>query len=135
MAVIRWRESFATGVEQFDQEHKRLVALVNLMFEAIRDKRTEEVVAQASTELVAHAVEHFAHEEQAMEALAYSDIEAHKEEHAQLRAKAEQFHTRIAQKDPAAALEFYHFLREWLANHILESDKAYGPPLKQWRGL
>lgn len=131
MAVIKWRDSYETGVEQFDQEHQKLVALVNLMFEAIRDKSTEEVVAQASTELVTYAVEHFAHEEQAMEALAYNDLEAHKEEHAQLRAKAEQFHARIAQKDPDAALEFYHFLREWLTNHILVCDMAYGPALKQ----
>ena len=44
MSVIKWRESYNTGIEQFDMEHHKIVELIDAMFAAIRDKSSKEVV-------------------------------------------------------------------------------------------
>ncbi len=135
MTFINWRDSFNTGVERFDQEHHKLVELIDTMYHAIRDKSGKEVVAQACTDLIAYVDYHFTNEEQAMTAVAYPELEAHKAAHASLRDKTMNFQLRIASDDPEVAIQFYHFLRQWLENHIKVHDRAYGPALKNWQGI
>ena len=130
MPFIKWRDSFNTGVEQFDQEHHKLVELIDTMYHAIRVNSGKEVVAQACADLIAYIGYHFTNEEQAMAVAAYPKLEAHKAEHASLRDKAKNFQLRIEGNDPEVAIQFYHFLRQWLENHIMVHDRAYGPALE-----
>lgn len=131
MAVIKWRDSFNTGVSQFDREHHKLIELIEMMHIAVRDKSGKEVAEKACNELVAYTVSHFDNEEQAMAAVGYPELEAHHTEHSLLKQEALNFQTRIAANFPDGATEFYRFLREWLVNHILDCDKKYGPFLQE----
>jgi len=130
MSFIKWRDSFNTGVEQFDQEHHKLVELIDMMYHAIRDKSGKNITAKAWSDLMAYTASHFAHEEDAMALVSYPELEAHKVEHARLKERAESFRARIDDNDSDAAIELYHFLREWLVNHIQECDQKYGSYFK-----
>jgi len=130
MTVIKWRDSYNTGVGQFDREHHKLIELIEMMHSAVRDKSGKEVAENACNELVAYAVSHFDNEEKAMAAVGYPELEAHRAEHSLLQQEAQNFQTRIATNFPDGVTELYRFLREWLANHILDCDKKYGPFLK-----
>ncbi len=131
MAVIKWRDSYNTGVGQFDREHHKLIELIEMMYTAVRDKSGKEVAEKACDELLAYTVSHFDSEEKAMAAVGYAELEAHREEHSLLKQEAQNFQTRIADNFPDGVTDLYHFLREWLINHILASDKKYGPFLKE----
>jgi hemerythrin-like metal-binding protein len=126
MSFIKWRDSYNTGVEQFDQEHHKLVELIDTMYHAIRDKSDVAVTVQAWHDLMAYTSFHFTNEEQAMAAVSYPELEAHRLEHARLKEQAESFREKIEGNAPGAATELYHFLREWLVTHIQECDQKYG---------
>ena len=36
MTVIKWRDSYNTGVEQFDLEHHKILELIEVLYEAVR---------------------------------------------------------------------------------------------------
>ncbi|MBE0585809.1 MAG: hemerythrin family protein [Desulfofustis sp.] len=129
MAVIKWRDSFNTGVAQFDREHHQVVEMIDRLYQAIREKSDQGVVSQVCAELVAYAEYHFANEEKAMAAVSFPGLEEHRREHALLKEQAMAFQVRIAERFPEGVTEFYHFLREWLVNHIQECDRKYGPAL------
>ena len=59
MAVIKWRESYNTNVKQFDEEHKKIVELINTMFQAMRDKSDKEVTAKVCADLLSYTQIHF----------------------------------------------------------------------------
>jgi len=127
MSVIKWRESFNIGVDQFDQEHRKILELINRMFEAIRDKKDKESVVQICKDALWYTEYHFANEEKALQAVDYPDLEEQLAEHARLKSEAERFQVLINDDAPKGATEFYLFLREWLIDHILVCDKKYGP--------
>lgn len=131
MAIIKWRESYNTGVKKIDKQHQQLVALIEMMHIAIRDGATLEKVGEALVKISDYTTEHFATEENFMEEYAYPDAEIHINEHNKLKAEAERFSTKLAENFPDGLPEFYKFLREWLITHILEEDKKLGEFLKR----
>jgi hemerythrin len=131
MSVIKWRESFNVGVDQFDQEHRKILELINGMFEAIRDKKDKESVVRICKETLSYTEYHFTNEEKALQEVDYPDLEEQLAEHARLRSEAERFQMLINDDAPKGATEFYLFLREWLIDHILVCDKKYGPYFKE----
>jgi hemerythrin-like metal-binding protein len=129
MSVIKWRDTYNTGVAQFDREHHKLVELIDLMYGAIRDKSGKEVAEKACTELVAYTIYHFENEEKAMAEVNFPNLEEHKAEHTRLKQEAQTFHARINSSFPEGATKLYHFLRDWLITHIQDCDKKYGQAL------
>jgi hemerythrin len=130
MAVIKWQEGFNTGVAQFDNEHHKIVELIDLMFTAIRDKSGKEVTEKACNDVLAYTGYHFDNEEQAMQAADYPELAEHVAEHGRLKAEALRFQAMINTNFPEGTSEFYRFLRDWLVKHIQDCDKKYGPYLQ-----
>lgn len=131
MSVIKWRDSYNTGVARFDREHHKIVELIDRMYVALRDKEGRETIEKACGEAIAYTEGHFAGEEEAMAAIDYPGLAEQKEEHARMRVEVQKFQKMI-EKDPGAgATGLYHFLRDWLINHIMVCDKKYGPFLQE----
>lgn len=131
MTVIKWRDAYNTGVEQFDQEHHKIVELIDIMFVAIRDKSEKEIILTACNDVLSYTDTHFANEEEAMRAIEYPELEEHIAEHARLKDEATKFYTILSNNFPEGRNQFYRFLRDWLIEHILECDKKYGSYLSK----
>jgi hemerythrin len=95
------------------------------MFEVVRDKKGQDISEQVCKEVLAYAEYHFAHEEEALQAVNYPDIEEQRSAHAWFKSEAEKLLTEINENFPDGAIKLYHFLREWLIDHILRYDKKY----------
>jgi hemerythrin-like metal-binding protein len=130
MAVIKWRDSYNTGIDQFDKEHHKILELIDIMFMAIRDKSDKEITRKACNDVLSYTQYHFANEEQAMQEANYPELEEHIAEHVRLKNEAVRFQTIIDTNFPEGVNDFYRFLREWLVNHIEGCDMKYGPYLK-----
>ena len=126
MAVIKWRDSYNTGVEAVDLEHRKLVELIEAMHTSVRDKEPKETVEQVINELVEYTQDHFKNEEALMQNEQYPELDGHKVEHRTLIEEVAVFKERLLNNFPDGRQDFYRFLREWLINHILESDKKFG---------
>lgn len=125
MSVIKWRESFNTGIEQFDEEHKKIVELVQGVFEAVKENRGGDF-EKVIQELVDYTGYHFTNEEQAMMADEYPEIEQHRKEHQKLMEQAANFQEISKDMNKEQVQKFYRFLRDWLLDHIINCDKKYG---------
>ena len=130
MAVIGWKEIYATNVVALDNEHRELIDHINLLYEAIRDKRGAEVLGDILAMLEKYTVEHFAHEEMLMEKYGFSGLEEQKKLHKDLIQAVEELKEKASVTGPETlAPQLLRFLRHWLLDHIVEADKKYGPYL------
>lgn len=127
MPLIKWRDSFSVGVEFFDDEHKVLLDIINDMFIIVRDQKGVEHLPVQVNKLIQYTQEHFRDEEEAMEKAGFPALEDHKAAHAKLLHDVTAFKKRIDEGDEQVITTFYHFLRDWLLNHIVEEDMQYKP--------
>ncbi len=125
MPLIKWRDSYSVGVEQFDNEHKILVELVNEMFIVVRDKKSMDHLATAINKLIEYTQKHFSSEEEALAQVNYPDLSNHKDMHGKLINDVLKHKNRIENNDRQERTDFYHFLRNWLLTHIVEEDMLY----------
>lgn len=130
MPIMTWNNSFATGIESIDKQHQQLVGYVNELFDAITQKRGEAVTKRLLGDLVTYTVSHFAHEEQFFRRFKYPDTAAHVAEHEGLKKQVGDFAKKYAAGQATVNAELMTFLRNWLANHIMQSDKRYAAHLK-----
>jgi hemerythrin len=123
MALVNWNDGMSVGVLAFDNQHKRLFAIINKLHDAMKDGRGKEVLDGVMLELVDYTVYHFLAEEKAFIDSGYAAFAAHKREHdtftAQLKAARGQAATN------AATLATMKQLTDWLRNHIMVTDKKY----------
>lgn len=134
MAVIGWKEIYATGIVALDNEHRGLIGEINRLYEAIRDKHGEKIVGEILDSLTTYTVEHFDHEEKLMAEYHFSGLEEHRKIHQALIAKVKEFRQRVDGGEEGVAQDLLKFLRSWLLEHILEVDKQYGPFLESRAG-
>ena len=134
MAIIGWKEVYETGIVALDNEHRSLIAEINRLFEAIRDKRSDQVIGEILASLTTYTVEHFQHEERLMAEYHFSGLDEHRKIHQALIAKVDEFRRRFESEEVGIAQELLKFLRSWLLEHIVDVDKQYGSYLESRGG-
>jgi len=131
MALIKWRDSYSVGVDQFDEEHKVIVKLVNEMFEIVKESDVNITVNYEVDQLAEYTRKHFANEEAAMEKAGFALLDEHKTIHKKLMEEVTDFKEQIENNTAGINSAFYLFLRDWLLNHILEEDMKYSDCLSR----
>ena len=122
--MLVWKDSYSVGDSRMDAQHKGLIALINLLDDKSR-------IDEALRKLEIYVTEHFRHEEELMERAGFPDLEKHKEQH---HAFVAWFETQrrayeAGKASDTAHLDIQGYLKIWLVNHILFSDKAYAKHL------
>ena len=125
MALIKWRESYSVGVDQFDEEHKTIVKLINEMFEVVKDCEVNISVSYEIDQLTEYTKKHFTNEETALEKAGFTLLEEHKAIHKKMVQEVIEFKEQIEKNTAGVNSDFYLFLRDWLLKHILEEDMKY----------
>lgn len=124
--IFPWSDNFNTGVDEIDQQHRKLVAILNQVASFITLQRTNIDPDNLIGELVDYAVFHFDSEENYwLNSLPESEYtKQHRDTHNQFIQRVNDL------KESAKALseeqwldELLSFLASWLASHILKSDK------------
>ena len=131
MPLMSWNEKMSVGVNTFDEEHKKLVGILNELYDGVQAGKGTAALGKVLDGLIAYTAGHFKHEEQAFAQAGYPDAIAHKKEHDDLTRQV----LDVQQKYKSGAsgtlsMEVMNFLKNWLIKHIQGSDKAYGPHLK-----
>lgn len=131
MSIISWKSCYETGIATFDAEHHVLVCVINDLYEAMREKKGDEALNTLLTRLIVYTKKHFQHEEEHMDRYHYPDSPAHKVEHAELKDKINNFMEQLSSGYTGLSADVLHFLREWLLNHIVETDMSFGKFLRE----
>lgn len=127
MVMINWDINLKTGVEIVDDQHKKLVDLVNRLYDAMIGGRGNQVLGQILTELVDYTVYHFKTEEDMFRQYGYREAAQHIQEHKDLTEKAVALKAAFDGGKATITLDTMNFLKDWLVNHIMKSDKQFGP--------
>ncbi|TAN44797.1 MAG: bacteriohemerythrin [Nitrospirae bacterium] len=130
MALMEWSERLSVNLKEVDEQHKKLLALVNELHDAMKSGKGNEAIGKTLDSLMAYVKTHFDFEEKMMTKYAYPDYPAHKREHENLTTKAVDLQTQFRSGKPVLSLEVMSFLQNWLTNHIMNTDKKYSPFLK-----
>lgn len=127
------------GVEQIDNEHRRLFNLISdvqalLANEYIEDKHDQ--ICAMIDQLGDYAEEHFRHEEEYMEQINHPELELQKEQHLEFSVKIREWDAVVDGQDQQALLsDLVFFLVKWLYRHIIGSDLMIGKMItpEEWK--
>jgi hemerythrin len=123
---MEWTERLSVGVARFDDEHKKLVSLINALFEAVQAGRGREALGQTLDELIAYTRNHFVGEEAALKQYGYPDLESHHKEHEALTRQVIDIQRKYhAGASAMLSMEVMTFLKNWLVRHIQGTDQKY----------
>jgi hemerythrin len=125
--LVEWSEELSVGIAEIDDQHKKLVDMLNRMNDAIHEHRGSEVTRPILNEIAEYTRVHFTTEESLMRATNYPEYEEHKRQHDELIAQVKDLQAKLDAGSHAISFELMHFLKVWLTKHIMESDKQYGP--------
>ncbi|MFN3505075.1 MAG: bacteriohemerythrin [Caldimicrobium sp.] len=134
MPFMEWSDRLVTGVKEADEQHKKLVGLINDLYDAMKAGKGKEVTDKILDELVKYAGYHFNTEETLMSKYAFPEFAIHKSEHEAFKAKIKEFLDKKAKGEATLSIEIMTFLKDWLIKHIMGTDKKYGPFLVQKMG-
>jgi hemerythrin len=126
MAILSWREEYSVGVGLIDEEHKRLIAMINKAYDSIADMREHEVFEELVEDMRVYAAEHFRTEERLMAEYGYPGAKAHKMAHDDFIIRASVTNSMLAKGERADSSQIFSFLAEWLNKHIMGTDKQLG---------
>ncbi|HEX9078285.1 MAG TPA: bacteriohemerythrin [Desulfuromonadaceae bacterium] len=128
--LIEWNNSYSVNVGLMDQEHRRLVELINGLSEAMRSGHGRESVGSILDELTDYVRTHLSDEERLMREAGYPGYEAQRRAHERLVGQVMEIREKF-RNGTVLSIEVMGFLKRWLIDHIQGMDKHYGPHLNR----
>ncbi len=122
---VEWKDEYSVGIDSIDQQHRRLVNLINRLSTAVDYSTGEEFEREALADVVEYTKTHFAYEEGLLEDNGYPDFEAHRAQHRAMVAEVEAMLAEYEQDHDLAMRHAVGYLMDWLIKHINGTDKQY----------
>lgn len=126
-----WLPAYNVGIATIDEQHQRLVALINQLHGAMLKRQSKAVMGQILAQLTDYTEVHFAFEEELMSRYDYPGLHSHQRVHDEMRAKVLALADDHAGGRVVISLQVMEFLKEWLTSHILGTDQLYRDFLRQ----
>jgi hemerythrin-like metal-binding protein len=128
-ALILCGPHLRTGIGIIDEEHQQLIDMLNRLFTAKSEGKSNIILGYLLDDLAKCTVKHFNHEETLMRQYEYVDAAHHIEEHNKLIAELMAFKAKLESGEGMISIDLLTFLHDWLYTHILDSDKKLGEAL------
>lgn len=122
---FEWDDDYSVNIREIDNQHKRLVELINELDDAFDSDEKFEVVRDVLKRLRDYIKEHFSYEEGLLVKYGYENIKEHMDQHMKFIVKIRELSVEACNGGNGVFQELLDFLMEWLINHILESDMQY----------
>ena len=125
MALITWSDKLSVKIQSIDDQHKKLVDLLNKLNDAMAKGAAKEILKPVLDELISYTKTHFAFEEKLFAQHGYPKTEDHKKEHLALTTKALELQQGLSAGKITITLDTMIFLTDWLSKHIQGTDMQY----------
>ena len=127
-----WHSKYETGDEQIDSQHKEIFRLVESVIETSYANAGK--IDSAMEFLAGYTATHFAHEEKLMDMCKYPLSDMHKKQHYDFVESVVGLMGRVAKESDAERnrTDIESVVVDWLADHVLGSDKIMAAHYRQW---
>lgn len=123
MAAIEWQNIFNTDIPEIDNQHKKLVSMINRLDQAISGRMINDEIGKVLVSLAEYTQYHFSEEERIMKQINYSHLVQHVAMHDKLKCHIASFLIKLKREENINVYELMSFLKDWLVNHIIKEDK------------
>lgn len=130
--LLSWNEGYSVGIQEIDDQHKRIIGMINGLYKAIEKGAAENTINKTLHALVDYTQTHFLFEERLLREAGYPDYADHVAMHENLVLKVAEL-AEMNKNDSHARLgnTLITFLYDWLTHHILHNDMDYAPHVIQ----
>ncbi|MCX6151352.1 MAG: bacteriohemerythrin [Ignavibacteriales bacterium] len=125
MAYLIWNEEYSVGISSIDEQHKKLFEILNNLHDAMKIGKAKNILSQIITELFEYTTFHFSTEENYLQTYNYPTYLGHKKEHNIFVAKVIEFQDKFNLSSGMTSIEMLHFLKDWISQHVMGTDKKY----------
>ena len=129
-----WNSNYATGHEKVDSEHKEIFGMVDkLLADDFRDR--PEKIKTTVDFLVGYVGRHFSNEETLMKESSYPNTAEHVGQHRAFVQTVGELVKKVEQSISSIdfVLEVNNVIVNWLAEHVMGSDKKLVDHYKVWK--
>jgi hemerythrin-like metal-binding protein len=123
--VLEWEDKFSVGISMIDDEHKKIIGLLNKAICVKEQNGNPEELREVLREITNYVLTHFKTEESYMKEFNYPEYKDHKEEHRNFSNETITYKDNVIKGDYQIANEIIEYLKWWLVNHIQVTDKKY----------
>ena len=99
---------------------------MNQVHFALKARKRQDEILPILKSLNDYTIQHFANEERWMESINYPEIGNQKKAHTYLLDKIAEIISQLEAGDEVNLIEVMAFLKKWLQDHIVITDKKYG---------
>jgi hemerythrin-like metal-binding protein len=125
MAIIEWNNEYSVGIPSIDQQHKIWIGLINKLHDAMRKGEGKKILSDIYEEIAAYTQTHLKTEEALFLKYNYPETASHKAIHDKLTKQVIEQQKEIKEGKAIITMEVMSFLKNWLIDHIQNTDKKY----------
>ncbi|MCB9946933.1 MAG: hemerythrin family protein [Rhodospirillaceae bacterium] len=121
--MANWTADLGIGIRGIDEDHARLVFLINELDDAVSARRSALAVRELLEELLAATGAHFCREEQVMRRARYPGLTAHKHQHDALLKELRLMVRAVEGGQRRIDAQTIDWLRIWMSGHVRGQDR------------
>ncbi len=125
MDTIEWTLSLSVGVDEIDDQHRRLISIINRIVAAHDTAPGSADMLAIISDLVDYTDYHFRTEDNYMMENEYPLFLSHRKEHLAYIKKMGTWITALENKESTLIEEMLSYLCHWWQTHITQSDLRY----------
>ena len=123
--LINWSDAYSIGFEPIDNQHQKLVELINTLYDAFLSAKAHDIVNDILDRMIEYTEYHFKFEEDLFRKFGYPQHEEHAAIHGLFVAKTLDFKQKLTEGTTTVTYDIMYFLRDWLIEHIQGEDVKY----------
>jgi len=124
--LIEWTPAISVGNQTIDDEHRKLIAVINALYLAVKKGEEFAAIETAYGEMMEYTDYHFAHEQELMISSEYPDYEQHKRQHEAFVERLGKLFDEYRSGGQQTGIDLMSLLGSWWTSHINTSDKKLG---------
>jgi hemerythrin len=123
MDLIQWKKEYSIGVKKLDNQHKKILKIVNQNMERQFSTQNEREMEEILEDLQNYIKEHFKTEEEYMLKHHYSGYDEQRKEHNQFVDRLFEAQKEYLKYGRVTSINIFNFVWDWFSHHILILDK------------
>ena len=125
MTCIQWNQSYNVDVKEIDDQHQKLIGIMNKLCESIDGGVDDFVINEITQDMADYALTHFETEEKYFHEFDYKKTDEHIAQHREFSQKVLSLQKDLRDGKENVSTDAITFLGQWFADHVLKYDKEY----------